>query len=376
MNAQQRWEHFLETVKETSRPVYQKRVEEYHNWCSEFDHRAFEAESLLTYMKHLHDEGIFMTSTLWSLVSIIGTYMECYNGKKPAAELPLIHQLLKNWQKTEDTKKAETFSKEEVFKFLNEAPDDDNYLVKKVVMIIAINCCQRKCEIAAMNFEDLKFNPDCILVEMYRAKDRGKKCLKSSAITDGRMREIVSLYISKFPESERKGRLFRKMKNGKVTKQVIGENKIAEYGKDIALYLGHPEEVAAKFTSHCFRRTAGTILAEENFSMDMIKIAGNWKSTTAAQGYIDNSIRMKRRIGDAFGTEESENLTVSKTPKNQEPSGTTSIATQNVYNYTISNVQNCQFHFFLPEIPKVVEPVKSKNAELSPLRLKLTRTVT
>jgi integrase len=79
-------------------------------------------------------------------------------------------------------------------------------------------------------------------------------------------------------------------------KQNIGENMIAKVPKEIATYLKkpHPEE----YTSHCFRRTAATILAESGASLPELKIAGSWNSSTTAESYISTSLRTKRTISD------------------------------------------------------------------------------
>jgi integrase len=56
--------------------------------------------------------------------------------------------------------------------------------------------------------------------------------------------------------------------------------------------LQNPEE----FTGHCFRRTSTTFLADAGANLSNIKRHGGWKSTSVAEGYIENSIQNKINI--------------------------------------------------------------------------------
>jgi hypothetical protein len=75
-------------------------------------------------------------------------------------------------------------------------------------------------------------------------------------------------------------------------------NTIAKVGSDIAIFNGKSQEESKLFTSHTFRRSGASIMANGSASMEQIKIAGNWKSTGAAEGYIQKSDPMKRKIAN------------------------------------------------------------------------------
>jgi hypothetical protein len=124
-------------------------------------------------------------------------------------------------------------------------------------------------------------------------------------ITDSVMRDKISKYYNLFDEVQKApgSRLFRKMQNGKVTNQVIGVNTIAKVGSDIARYLGYSADEAKHYTSHCFRRTGVGMLAESGATILMLKLAGGWKSSTAAEGYVENSLNMKRKVANLFARE-------------------------------------------------------------------------
>lgn len=189
-------------------------------------------------------------------------------------------------------------------------------------------------------FEDLNFDSNGLFITMNRRKQQGPKQSTSFLIVDLLMRSIVSQYIEKFQIQDRKGRLFRKLSNNVPTKQVIGINTISQMSKDIALWLGKSPEEAKKYTAHCWRRTGATFVAESGASLQQVKIAGGWKSDTIASTYIDNSVRMKRKIGEAISirhTDEEKN-------SNDEIKNDKTVS-QNQFNMT--NVTGCHFHFII-----------------------------
>lgn len=52
-----------------------------------------------------------------------------------------------------------------------------------------------------------------------------------------------------------------------------------------------------KYTGHSFRRTSTTILANQGVGIETLKRHGPWKSNTVCEGYIQNSLAQKRKVG-------------------------------------------------------------------------------
>jgi len=100
------------------------------------------------------------------------------------------------------------------------------------------------------------------------------------------------------------------------TRQVIGKNTIALYSVDIAKY--HKKNDAKKYTSHSFRRTAATILAESGASLTALKAAGGWKSSTVAERYIDQTDLSRGNIARA--------LSIGEAPQQAPTASTSAIA--------------------------------------------------
>ncbi|KAJ8976551.1 hypothetical protein NQ317_007591 [Molorchus minor] len=52
------------------------------------------------------------------------------------------------------------------------------------------------------------------------------------------------------------------------------------------------------YTGHCLRRSSATLLADAGVDITTIKRHAGWKSTTVAQGYVENSIENKTKIAN------------------------------------------------------------------------------
>lgn len=106
--------------------------------------------------------------------------------------------------------------------------------------------------------------------------------------------KIVEKYIALRPENLQTDRFFINYQRGKCVRQVIGKNKISCMPKQIATFLNIPNP--SLYTGHCFRRTSATLLADSGADLTMLKRHGGWKSSTVAEGYIEDSIQNKSKI--------------------------------------------------------------------------------
>jgi len=188
-------------------------------------------------------------------------------------------------------------SEEQLGEFLATAPDNDEYLIMKVAASIAVCGCLREQELAFLDWskvvdEGLRFR-----VMITHAKNTGPAREVSKFITNLTMTSKLKLYCSKFPETERVQRFFRKIdRSGHGTRIVVGKNTLATYPRRIAEFLGL--EDADKFTGHCFRRTGATLLARNGASVMQLQTAGGWQSATVAQRYVAESDNTRLQIAD------------------------------------------------------------------------------
>jgi hypothetical protein len=96
------------------------------------------------------------------------------------------------------------------------------------------------------------------------------------------------------------GRFFRKLSvTMKALNRPLGEHLIAESSKEIAkfLKLNKPEE----YTSHTYKHSTATLMANNNCSVIQLANAGNWKSEKVAKSYIQDSKPAKRKVAELIG---------------------------------------------------------------------------
>eukprot|EP01038_Epipyxis_sp_PR26KG_P015728 gene15728-21291_t len=261
---------------------YQKRLDDYFEFCEDEELPSADVHTVEKYLIYLHAEDAYSAATLWSINSMLAP-----------------PQKIKRWQTQEEQKKTHEFTRDDINRFLRDAPTTEVTLVqKKLVIAIGIYGFQRRTEVTNLLFENFKFQPDCILVEFFRAKAKnGPKKLSKFCITDELTRGLISQYWNLFKNDEaRTGRFFRKINAGmKPTLQNIGINKIGSFSVEMAkwLQLKNPEE----YSSHAMRRTAATLLADSGCSVMELKAAGGWKSDSiVAQSYVAESNLAKRSV--------------------------------------------------------------------------------
>ena len=75
------------------------------------------------------------------------------------------------------------------------------------------------------------------------------------------------------------------------TKKVVGPGPLGECPRIIALW--NEREDWENFTTHSYRRTAATRMAENGATILDIQIAGGWKSEKIARKYVESSNKTK-----------------------------------------------------------------------------------
>lgn len=117
------------------------------------------------------------------------------------------------------------------------------------------------------------------------------------------------------------------------------------------------------YTGHSFRRTSATLLADSGANITAIKRHGGWLSDKVAEGYIEESVGNKRKIGKMITSsiqlnsiESNENSGQGQVAKNPQLETVTSkihdeITTEKMFDVkkpvsvVLSNCTNCNVTF-------------------------------
>lgn len=115
----------------------------------------------------------------------------------------------------------------------------------------------------------------------------------------------------------------------------------------IAEYNNLPE--ATKYTGHCFRRSAASWAAENGGDIESIKRIGGWDSISTAEGYVDDTMLLKKRLATLIHPstkEDEEDEDEPTTKKRKRCESPTSNPTTDSHQQTISTkspitINNC-----------------------------------
>ncbi|KAJ8979071.1 hypothetical protein NQ317_011472 [Molorchus minor] len=106
--------------------------------------------------------------------------------------------------------------------------------------------------------------------------------------------DLYRKYLALRPAHVNHQGLFIKYTSNKCTVQPVGINIFGKMPTDIARFLKLPN--SELYTGHCFRRTSASLLADSGANLCAIKRHGGWKSSSVAEGYLEDSLENKKRI--------------------------------------------------------------------------------
>lgn len=199
-------------------------------------------------------------------------------------------------------------------------------------MIFGIMGACRRHELHNIKFDHIKDVDRTLIVNVVVTKTNTQRIFTVT----GKYYDICKNYINLRPKVCATSSFFVNYYNGKCTSQNIGINKLGNLGKQIAIYLNLSD--ANLYTGHCFRRTSATVLVDAGGDITTLKRHGGWKSTSVAEGYIDNSIQNKINVSNTIlNSIENKNINSTIIPSSSMVNAK-AIPNINISNCTITNL--------------------------------------
>ncbi|KAJ8982179.1 hypothetical protein NQ317_001503 [Molorchus minor] len=144
----------------------------------------------------------------------------------------------------------------------------------KVGLILGIAGACRTDELVNLTVDDIEDVGSSLIVKIPNTKT---KIPRIFVVTDvGNMLQLFRKYLSLRPPHVKHKRLFLYYKAGKCSSQPVGKNTMGKI----------PSVVAS---------SSATLLADAGVDITTIKRHAGWKSTTVAEGYVENSIENKTK---------------------------------------------------------------------------------
>lgn len=150
-------------------------------------------------------------------------------------------------------------------------------------------------ELTNMAMEDIQDKGLYLLVSLPNTKTTSRTFTVLAEGFSVNVVDIFKRYINLRPESMKKsGRFFLRYANGKCTMQPIGINTLSKVPSIVAAFLNLPD--AECYTGHCMRRSSATLLVNAGGDLITLKRHGAWKSSSVAEGYVQDSVSSKLAI--------------------------------------------------------------------------------
>lgn len=232
--------------------------------------------------------------SLWSQYSMLKLTISV-NKNIDISQFKKLIAFIKRKNDGYEAKKSKIFTKEEIIKFLLDAPNH-SYLSMKVIAVMGIAGACRTDEIYKMKLNDIEIKDDVAIVKILQSKN---KVQRSFVIADDggpvSFMRLLQDYIKLRPNNAQDERLLYRYERGRCVNQVIGKHTISNVPKEIAKFLKLQD--INKYTGHSFRRTSTTFLANApGIDILDLKRHGGWRSSSVAEGYIGDSYTNKIEI--------------------------------------------------------------------------------
>lgn len=283
----------MQILPEKSRDAYDKEFKMFESWMNSRKIKGIDENVLLAYFLHLQKK--LAPSSLWTKYSMLRSTIHLYK-KIDISKYGKLTSFLKSKSQGYKPKKSKTLERPEIEKFLNEAPDDE-YLLMKVALIMGISGACRCDELVNLKIENIQDKGKYFHVVLPDTKT--KKSRSFTILEEGFPVNPINLckkYMSLRPKNTSSSRFFVFYKNGRCTSQCVGINTLSKIPSRIAMFLKLEEP--ALYTGHCLRRSSATLLANAGANMTTLKRHGGWKSSTVAEGYLEESVHNKIQIAE------------------------------------------------------------------------------
>ncbi|KAJ8971088.1 hypothetical protein NQ317_006501 [Molorchus minor] len=252
-----------------SRSLYDIAYNRFKKWCPEKNVQVYSENVLLACFSE--NAKNYNSSTLWAQYSMVKSCLIICDNID-IGKFPKLIAFLKRTGDGYQAKKSKILPKSEIDRFLSSA-DDKEFLMIKVRLLLLLVCISDIEDVGSFLIVLKKFQTlrqrfhESLWLPMWEI------CLNCFENTCPFVLPTSS--ISAF---------FCTTKQENVVRSQLAR---IPWEKFLDCYTGH-----------CLRRSSATLLADAGVDITTIKRHAGWKSTTVAEGYVENSIENKTKIAN------------------------------------------------------------------------------
>jgi integrase len=289
---------FASLVPSKSKRTYEQAFADYRSFM---DSRGDSIQAttditIMSYLERRFADGI-SASTLQTKLSAIKNQLMVNRIPVPSMALPL--QWIRGKMATHVPKQAKIFQPSELKRFIELSDLSVLHLQFSIVALTMFHMGLRVGEITYLVWNRVQQFDDKIKIFIPSSKtDKAGAGVWQVVPVDPANPTscLVSLfhrYWLMIPEDLKipSKRVFIRFENGKFADRPHGEKWFNSVGVEIARALKLPDPEC--YTSHCFRRSSTTALAEVGASTDQIRRHGRWQSDNVPKRYTESTERGK-----------------------------------------------------------------------------------
>lgn len=295
-------------LPEKSKIRYNQAFEFFMKWCASNNVVEITENVMLAYFLE-KSNAVKSPSSLWCIYSMLKLTIRI-NKNQDISKFERLKAFLKRKNDGFKPKKSKIFTKEEIGKFLIEAPNQ-RYLMMKVIAIMGIAGACRTDELHKMKLSDIEYKDDVAVVKICETKNNIQRSFVISNNAESQVNWLKLLYdyTQLRPKNAQDERFFYRYERDRCVNQVVGKHTISKVPYEIAKYLNIKD--AKEYTGHSFRRTSATLLANAS-GVDILDLKrhGGWKSSTVAESYIADSLSNKVQVANKILHDNSNNSVV------------------------------------------------------------------
>jgi hypothetical protein len=302
----------MSTCNQKTKKVYERYQAMYSAYLKLYRLDPKIPESVQTFMVVLHHK--YSGSTLWTFYSCLNSWYKAKLGLN-LKQWPILTGLMKTITANHVIKKAPTFTStdmEGIFKSLRADSEHETFegrksLLRLVGTSLAYYGLCRSADLMNIVDSDVrKHDSRGNYFVLFEPSSEGADATRGAGnIATKKRKHTMNAFSFNLPlwltpyidtyKSQSAKNSSRFLKNpqkrvkagGKVFVQNVRKNNFANWGKDFALTLH--KTVPDTYTSHCWRRSGATNLANNGGTELQLKRAGQWSSIKSACGYTEDS---------------------------------------------------------------------------------------
>lgn len=160
-----------------------------------------------------------------------------------------------------------------------------------MILILGVAGACRSDELVNLTIDNVEDVNSALIIKIPNTKTKRPR---SFTVLGDNYLNLYRKYVALRPHGLVERRLFLRYVSGKCHRMVVGIHTISAVSQEIAKFL--KLDNWKEYTGHALRRTSATLLVDGGGDLSCLKRHGGWRSSTVAEGYIEDSLLSKENI--------------------------------------------------------------------------------